>query len=246
MAISKDFNSILYKDWEINFLQCYPNGYLKYTDLCNILQLTAGVHAEMGGISFSDMQQHHQAWVLSRMRVEIKCLPKWRDIVTVKTWINSLENSRSVRCLELYIGDEKIVGCETFWAVFNTNTRRPEALALPHEHFEKFPEDKATEILFSKIETTVPKTPVAKKEILMSDLDIVNHANSVKYLEWCLDHIEAKLLLNQQIESFEMNYLKEVSLNETVSIEKSINGNPTTFTVSAADKLCFALQLNLK
>lgn len=246
MPVSKDFTSILSKDWEINFLQCYPNGFLKYTDLCNILQLTAGVHAEMGGISFSDMQQHHQAWVLSRMRVEIKRLPKWRDIVTVKTWINSLENSRSIRCLEIYIGNEKIIGCETFWAVFNTKSRRPESLALKHEHFEKYPNDKATEVRFSKIDISVDKEPVAEKAVLLSDLDIVNHANSVKYLEWCLDYIEPSLLLNQKLDSFEMNYLKEVSLNETIVIEKSASGNPMTFTVNSNDKTCFALQLNIK
>ncbi|WP_309612545.1 acyl-ACP thioesterase domain-containing protein [Flavobacterium sp.] len=246
MPISKDFTSILTKDWEITFLQCYPNGYLKYTDLCNILQLTAGVHAELGGISFSDMQVHHQAWVLSRMRVEIKRLPKWRDVVTVKTWINSLENSRSIRCLELYIGDEKIVGCETFWAVFNTQTRRPENLALPHAHFEKYPDDKATEIQFSKIDTTIDKIFVTEKTILLSDLDIVNHANSVKYLEWCLDYADPKLLLNQKLESFEMNYLKEVSFDDTIAIEKSTLDNPMIFTVNSTNKICFALQLNLK
>jgi len=246
MPISKDFTSILTKDWEITFLQCYPNGYLKYTDLCNILQLTAGVHAELGGISFSDMQEHHQAWVLSRMRVEIKRLPKWRDVITVKTWINSLENSRSIRCLELYVGDDKIVGCETFWAVFNTQTRRPENLALPHQHFEKYPNDKATEIQFSKIDTSIDKTFVTDKTILLSDLDIVNHANSVKYLEWCLDYVEPKLLLNQKVESFEMNYLKEVSLEDTITIEKSNIDNVIIFTVNANNKICFALQLNLK
>jgi acyl-ACP thioesterase len=246
MPISKDFNSILTKDWKINFLQCYPNGYLKYTDLCNILQLTAGVHAEMGGISFSDMQEHHQAWVLSRMRVEIIRLPKWRDVITVKTWINSLENSRSIRCLELYAGDEKIVGCETFWAVFNTLTRRPENLSLPHEHFEKYPNDKATEIQFSKIDTSIDKTFVTEKTILLSDLDIVNHANSVKYLEWCLDYVDPKLLLNQKIESFEMNYLKEVSLEDTITIEKSHLEKPMVFTVNSNNKTCFALQLNFK
>jgi medium-chain acyl-[acyl-carrier-protein] hydrolase len=219
---------------------------LKYTDLCNILQLTAGVHAEMGGISFSDMQLHHQAWVLSRMRVEIKRLPRWRDVVTVKTWINSLENSRSIRCLELYIGDEKIIGCETFWAVFNTKTRRPESLALQHEHFEKYPNDKATEVPFSKIDISMDKEAVAEKVILLSDLDIVNHANSVKYLEWCLDYVDPKLLLNQKLESFEMNYLKEVSLSDVVSIEKSNPESSTTFTVSSSGKTCFALQLNLR
>jgi acyl-ACP thioesterase len=246
MPISKEFTSILTKDWEINFLQCYPNGYLKYTDLCNILQLTAGVHAELGGISFSDMQEHHQAWVLSRMRIEIKRLPKWRDVITVKTWINSLENSRSIRCLELYDGDEKIVGCETFWAVFNTQTRRPENLSLAHEHFEKYPNDKATEIQFSKIDTSIDKTFVTEKTILLSDLDIVNHANSVKYLEWCLDNVDPKLLLNQKIESFEMNYLKEVSLEDTITIEKSHLEKPMVFTVNSNNKTCFALQLNFK
>jgi acyl-ACP thioesterase len=244
MPISKDFTSILTKDWEINFLQCYPNGYLKYTDLCNILQLTAGVHAEMGGISFSDMQVHHQAWVLSRMRVEISRLPKWKDIITVKTWINSLENSRSIRCLELYNGDEKLVGCETFWAVFNTNTRRPEPLALPHQHFEKYPNHKATKSQFSKIDTTLPKTFVTEKKIMLSDLDIVNHANSVKYLEWCLDAIDAQTIQNQNIISFEMNYLKEVALGETITIEKGENDNPMVFTVSTSDKTCFALQID--
>lgn len=246
MPISKDFTSILTKNWEINFLQCYPNGYLKYTDLCNILQLTAGLHAELGGISFSDMQAHHQAWVLSRMRVEIKRLPKWKDIVTVKTWINSLENSRSTRCLELYIDDEKIAGCETFWAVFNTNTRRPENLALEHQHFEKFPNNKATAISISKIDTTIEKNEVGRKNVVLSDLDIVNHANSVKYLEWCLDTLDSNLILKDDIESFEMNYLKELSLNESVTINQSVSKIPMIFTVDKEDKTSFALQLNFK
>jgi len=90
MPISPNFTSIYSHDWEINFLQCTPNGLLKHTELCNLLQLTAGYHAELGGMSFTDMQEHDQAWVLSRMRVEITELPKWRDVVTVKTWIYDL------------------------------------------------------------------------------------------------------------------------------------------------------------
>ena len=243
MPISPHFTSKLQQDWEITFLQCYPNGYLKYTDLCNILQLTAGLHAEMGGISFSDMQVHHQAWVLSRMRVEIKRLPKWKETVTVKTWINSLENSRSIRCLELYIGDEKIIGCETFWAVFNTQTRRPENLALPHEHFEKFP-DRATLHPFSKIDFQHEMKNVGTHKVKLSDLDIVNHANSVKYLEWCLDCVDMAIIQDQKIDSFEMNYLKEVSLNDTVSIDQKTTEDTITFAVQREEKTCFALQLH--
>jgi hypothetical protein len=39
----------------------YANGYLKYTELCNMLQLTATSHLIMGGINFSDMQEFNQA-----------------------------------------------------------------------------------------------------------------------------------------------------------------------------------------
>lgn len=246
MSISPDFSSILCKDWEINFTQCAPNGYLKYTELCNLLQLTAAAHSEIGGISFTDMQEFNQAWVLSRMRVEIIELPKWRDTVTVKTWINSLENSRSVRALEMYANGKKIVGSETFWAVFNTEKRRPETLALPYEHFELYPEKKATVETFSKINITHEKEMIFERTVCLSDLDIVNHVNNVKYFEWCLDLVDEKLILNQQIESFEMNFLKELSLKDSVSIHENINEGNTIFSITKEDKTSFALQLNWK
>ena len=246
MPIAKEFTSIFSKDWEINFMQCTPNGYLKHTDLCNILQLTAASHSEIGGISFMDMQAFHQAWVLSRMRLEITALPKWKDVVTVKTWINTLENSRSVRAFEMYVNGKKMIGAETFWAVFNTKIRRPEALALPFDHFEMYPEKKATKKSFSKINISDEKEIIFEKTIVLSDLDIVNHVNNVKYLEWCLDRVDEKIILNHGIESLEMNFLKELSIKNTVVIHESILEKEYIFSITKEDKSCFALQLNLK
>jgi acyl-ACP thioesterase len=246
MPISLDFSSIYTKNWEINFAQCLPNGYLKYTDLCNILQLTAAAHSEVGGISFSDMDEFNQAWVLSRMRVEIDALPKWKDTVTVRTWINTLENSRSVRVLELYVNGLKMIGCATFWVVFNTKTRRPETLALPYEHFELYPEMRATKKSISKINFTNESEMALKKTVAISDLDILNHVNNVKYLEWCLDLLDVNLIINQKIESFEMNFFKELSLHDNVSIFKNNTAETMIFNINKDDNTCFALQLNLK
>ncbi|WP_428229240.1 acyl-[acyl-carrier-protein] thioesterase [Flavobacterium sp.] len=247
MPISPNFTSVLSKDWEINFTQCTPNGFLKYTDLCNILQLTAAAHSEVGGISFFDMQEFHQAWVLSRMRVEVTALPKWQDVVTVKTWINSLENSRSVRALEMYVNGKKIVGCETYWAVFNTQSRRPEPLALPYKHFELYPHNRATNEGFSKININHEKEAIFEKTVYLSDLDIVNHVNNVKYLEWCLDHVDEKRILKQEVKSFEMNFMKELSLKDKVVIHESEDGqNTTRFSITKGEKTCFALELHWK
>jgi len=247
MPISPDFTSVYEHEWEINFTQCTPFGYLKYVDLCNILQLTAAEHSIHGGLSFNDMQQHDQAWVLSRIRVEITdVLPKWMDKVTVKTWIEDLQGSRSIRNIEMYLNGKKVAGASTFWAVFNTKLRKAEALALPHEHFEKYPEWHATEQHFSKINVSRDTETVANRNVVLSDLDIVNHVNNVKYLEWCLDTLNAKVVLKQEIKSFEMNFLRELNLNDAISIHKTPEVKPTYFSVSKADKTCFALQLDWK
>jgi len=232
MPISSQFTSVYSKGWEINFTQCNPNGYLKYTDLCNLIQLTAAEHSELGGISFSDMQVFNQAWVLSRMRVEITELPKWKDLITINTWINSLENSRSVRAIEVLLNGRKIVGSETFWVVFNTKIRRPEELKLPISHFELFPERKAAKISFSKILADSSLGKIIKKAVAISDLDIVNHVNNVKYLEWCLDNLKTEIILKQQIESFEMNFLKELTLKDIVEINKCEDLHKIQFTIS--------------
>jgi medium-chain acyl-[acyl-carrier-protein] hydrolase len=246
MPIDQNFTSVFSKDWEINFTQCAPNGYLKYTDLCNLLQLTAAAHSDIGGISFSDMQVHDQAWVLSRMRVEVCVLPKWRDKVTIKTWISTLDNSRSVRGLEMYLNGIKIVSSETFWVVFNTKIRRPEKLTLPIDHFELFPDKRATQEEFSKINLNSEKEIIFEKSVFLSDLDIVNHVNNVKYLEWCLDLVDEEKLLKQDIVSFEMNFLKELSLKDKVVIHESLNEKEIIFSITKDDKTCFALQLHYK
>jgi acyl-ACP thioesterase len=243
MPIAPDFSSVLKVDWDINFIQCMPNGLLKYTELCQLMQLTAARHSELGGISFTDMQVHDQAWVLSRMRVEINQLPRWRDQVTIKTWINSLENSRSVRALELWVNNEKYVGAETFWAVFNTRSRRPEGLILPHEHFEKFPDWCATQNTFDKV-LPVSDTPVLyKHRVALSDLDIVNHVNHVKYLEWCLDVLPKEVLLKQKIKAFDMNFIKELSWGDEIVVRGNLDHHPVKMSIHRGDSAVFSLAL---
>jgi medium-chain acyl-[acyl-carrier-protein] hydrolase len=246
MPISPIFTSILSKDFEINFIQCAPNGFLKYTELCNLMQVTAATHSELGGISFSDMQAFDQAWVLSRMRIEISKLPKWKDTITIKTWIVSLENSRSIRAMEVFLNDEKICASETFWAVMNTKTRRPEALSIAHEHFEKYPEEFATQIRVSKIDFNENATILTTKKVVFSDLDIVNHVNSMKYLEWCLDCLDYESIKNKKIINIDLNYLKELSINDSVDIRNQFSGNEVIFSVSKNDNVCFGLKLELK
>lgn len=247
MPIAAHFTSVLEKEWTINFTNCDPSGKLKYPDLGNLLQLTAAEHAEMGGISFTDMQAHQQAWVLSRMRIEIEKMPRWKETIVIKTWIISLENSRSIRAMEIYLNGKKIIGVESFWAVFNTQSRRPENLALPHDHFEKYSNHRGTALPFTKIELPQESNLLATHQVKWSDLDIVNHVNNVKYLEWCLDAVSIQCSKSAGINTIEMNFLNELNLHDEVAIQLHQNhSNQATFSLWKEEKVCYLAQIDWK
>ena len=61
-----------------------------------------------------------------------------------------------------------------------------------------------------------------------------------------MDLVDETKILNQKIESFEMNFMKELSLKDEVVIHENSEKNTTIFSITKEDKSCFALQLNWK
>ncbi len=240
MTIAPDFTSVFDQHFRIDYPQCNPNGVLKLTEFCTLFQATAALHAEKGGISFSDMQQNDQAWVLSRMRIEITALPRWRDDIVVRTWINNLESARSFRAMEMHSGGRKIAGCHTFWASFNTTTRRPEPLGLPHDHFEKFPDRMPTTEPASRLVMPENLAKIGTHSVRRSDLDMVAHVNNVKYIEWCLDFAQDEI---ESASVIEMNFMRELVLDDVVGIFYGRENDSHLFCVRRDAKDCFSMRI---
>lgn len=78
------------------------------------------------------------------------------------------------------------------------------------------------------------------------DLDIVNHANNVKYLEWCLDYVNPKLLLTSQVKSFDMNFMRELNLKDNALIRTFNSEKERIFSLSKEDKIAYALKIEWK
>jgi hypothetical protein len=58
--------------------------------------------------------------------------------------------------------------------------------------------------------------------------------------------VDETKILNQEIKSFEMNFMKELSLKDEVVIHENSDQNTTIISITKEDKSCFALQLNWK
>jgi len=247
MAIAKNFQSIFALNWEINFTQCAANGKLKYTDMNNLFQLTASAHSDSGGMSFSEMQKNNQAWVLSRMRIEIDEVPKCDDVVTVVTWIEYLDKGQSIRNIEMYLGDKKLAGVSSLWVVLDTKLRKAaEQLAINSDHLIRYPEKKATAKNCYRINYVKDTELIEQRTVRLSDLDIVNHVNNVKYVEWCLDVFDANLIFNGKIKALNMNYLRELNLNDHVAIKMHQQDSQALFTIEKDKKVSFCMEVETR
>ncbi|TDS11831.1 acyl-[acyl-carrier-protein] thioesterase [Sphingobacterium paludis] len=228
----------------LNFTQCYANGRLKYSELNNLLQLTASEHAEILGFGYQAMASQSQSWVLSRIRMEIDRLPKFLEEITVKTWVQDFLGNRSIRNFEVYRKDKKIIGVCSFWAVFNTQLRRSENLAIKVDPAIVLPERSATQESFKRIEQDTDYDQTSSYLSKLSDLDIVNHVNNVKYTDWCFDLLPAETVLKKTFRSIDINYLKELKLAEAVDIHQRVHPESAHFAITRADKTIFLMQAN--
>ncbi|OYD43052.1 hypothetical protein CHU00_01690 [Sphingobacterium cellulitidis] len=232
---------IFEKEWTLNFTQCYPNGQLKYSELNNILQITASEHAENLGFGYKAMVNASQSWVLSRMLIEIDNLPRYTQSITVRTWIQDFTGSRSIRNFEVWLDDQVLVRASSLWVVFNIKTRRADIFALSTDHMEFFRDKTSTKNLVEKIDGNVDFQLLNNYKVKLSDLDIVYHANNVKYMEWCFDAMEPERILNGTIHNLEMNFLKELNYADEVTIMKSDN---SVFSIQKDGRTHFLMRIS--
>ncbi|MCI0921834.1 acyl-[acyl-carrier-protein] thioesterase [Sphingobacterium rhinopitheci] len=245
MPIAANFSSQLTVNWEIYFSQCYPNGALKIPELSNLLQLTAAAHADMGSVGFADLADYDQSWVMNRMRIEIDKLPVWSNNIEINTWVEELKGVKSVRDFEVIHQGKKYIGVSSLWAIFNMKTRRPDSLKIDTSHVERYPDRHATNFPNRKLSSDFVVTESYDYTVQFSDLDIVRHANNVKYLEWCLNHVNVDLILNNRIKAIDLNFIKELALEDKIIIAKGIDENRIFFKILKDDVVCFVCEFEI-
>ncbi len=246
MNLPNKFSSIYKGSCQVTIDKCAVNSKLRITDLLNLLQAVAGKHSDLGGMSYFDMQQNNQAWVLSSMRIEIDQLPQWHETIEIETWIESLKGLKSVRDFDVLLNNKKIIGANSLWVVLNTEKRRPEAIAIAHDHLEKYPDKKPTLKNFNKIDLSKNAELVGHHKVVFSDLDALNHVNNVKYIEWCLDCLPLPVLEQNLIKALDLNFLKEVTFNQNVDISSCFYQKEIYFYIKIDGLVCFAMKLELK
>ncbi|KPJ86346.1 MAG: hypothetical protein AMS17_12805 [Spirochaetes bacterium DG_61] len=187
--------------------------------LCSYLQESAWHHAHNLKLGYDHLLQKNKIWVLSRLCIEVRSYPRWREKITVRTWPKGLNRLFALRDFEILDAEEHVLGvATTSWLIIDVKSRRPQKpdpffkdMPLPSDHhalrddFEKIPQ----------VSGDAARLPIS---VRYSDLDLYSHVNNTKYIEWIMDSFGAVRYREQMVSSLKIQYLSESFWGDTISL----------------------------
>lgn len=187
--------------------------------LLNFLLHSAWSHANTSSYSYDLLGEDNQIWVLSRFKAVIEVTPEWGEEITIDTWGKGTDRLFAIRD---YIGyrqnGDKFISATSSWLIVDKNTKRPQRLNTLERKFNSRTDIYGLNEVLEKL-PQIELCPTGEMyKIHYSDIDVNKHLTSAKYLQLMFDSFDTDIISKKQLKSFELNFLSEAHLNETITI----------------------------
>ncbi|MBN2544231.1 MAG: hypothetical protein JXB50_00440 [Spirochaetes bacterium] len=238
--------------WRENFkVRTYEadlNNNVKVSSLFDYMQEAAANHAESLNYGYNALTKKNQAWILSRAVIELYGSAGFTDELVVETWAQSIDKLFAIRDFIIYDCMNKILAkASTAWLLVDTVNKRPLRLTELHHHTP--PEEKTP--VFNenppKIEYNEEKNLICDKIAEYTDIDLNQHVNNVKFIEYGLDCLGRDFFEKNRLTGVKLNFLSEFKFGEKIGIYKgSINGRCIYIEGARGDNKIFKMIVDYK
>lgn len=205
------------ENYTIRSYEVHPDGSARIQSICNLLQEAAGNHALRLNFDISQLKDRNLTWVLYRLQVEVERFPKWRDDIIIETWPSRGDQLRAYRDYRLLDMDEnELAHALSYWMMIDMDTRRP--VRMPEEVLRMGANSKPHTMPVSRNRLKGPaKTSIEKVfSVRRSDLDVNNHVNNVRYIEWALEAVPDEIYDQYQATGLDIQFQAEGHYGEDV------------------------------
>ena len=195
------------------------NRELMNTHLLRHLEDVAGMHSEIAGSGYTDIERTRKSWILLAWKVEIKKRPLMNDTLKVKTWSRCIEKIYAYRDFEVRDQYDEIIAIATSkWLYIDIDLGKfikiPEDVILSYkqEPLQVFEEKDLGRL-------KEPNSEVINKidfKITRNMIDINKHLHNTYYLDIAKEVLPEEMALSKEFDNFEIMYKKEIKLGETV------------------------------
>lgn len=177
------------------------------------------MHSTRWGFAHEDMVERGNFFILTRIEINIKQYPIFKQTLYGETWSNAPKRTifpRYYRFLDE--NGQEMVTLSTLWMICDIQTR--ETLTWQQSGGD-FPEGlDHPEPLAAPKKILLPNEGGQKttRRVLYSDLDYNRHMNNARYADWVCDLLPMETLSKRQIGHFRINFLAEMGVGQEVNL----------------------------
>lgn len=202
-------------------------GELTMAALETRLIVAATRHADNLGVGYEDLLTDGNAWVLSRMSIEMDRMPRIHDTFSIVTWVENFNRHLSERNFSVLDADGVAMGhARSVWSCINIASRRPASLWLEGDVTSPRPCPIATQPRMRPV--TDPQREV-RYRFTYSDIDFNRHVNSARYVELISNCFPLEMFDSHRMRRLDIAYLHEAPYGSEalVRIERESAGSLT-------------------
>ena len=195
------------------------NNRLKVSSTFNYMQDIAAAHADSLNFGYKDLKDKGLFWVLSWVKIQFDDYPKFEDKFTIKTWAKGKYKLYALR--DFILSNEKQeIFCKatTAWLLISAATKRISDLKNLPAYRPSEENEHALHDLPSKFSIENKKETVFSKHVGYSSIDINQHVNNEKYIEFILDCYNENHHIQNQIQNMTVSFLSETKYDDWLEI----------------------------
>lgn len=200
------------------------NKKLKLSTLFVYFQDLATEHSEMLGKGRDVLQKDNLIWVIASARVDIERYPVWNEEILVETWPLQPDKVNFERDFIVYDeNNDVIVRAVTNWVIIDINSRRLKRSKVINPEFPEADRERAIDCSLERINESGSLKEVYRKTVGYSDIDMNEHLNNSRYLDYIMDCFNMDEHKNYFTKSVEVNYIHEALPGDTIILKKGID-----------------------
>jgi len=206
------------KQFELRYFEMNKHGEASPTTILTLLEETASDHCSLIYHSLFDLLKQNIGWVLVAGVLKIDRYPKYKEKITIKTWLSKYALIKGTRENIIYDEQGGIIGrAKGLWVFFDINRRRP--VQIYEDIKEKWSSDPEESIIYN-LTTKLKQIGAAKYirefQIHRFDIDMNLHVSNIKYLNWVLETMPDEIMDNCYLHLIEGRFLSEAKLGNTI------------------------------
>jgi medium-chain acyl-[acyl-carrier-protein] hydrolase len=190
---------------------------LSVLSMFSFMQEAAGKHAAALGVSIHQLISENFTWLLSRLKIKIHSYPGWNDRIRVITWPSGTQQLFALRDFEIKDSQDRIIAAAvSAWLVIDLKRRRPVRISPFIERLRPIEGSHTLPDKLDKLAALRHHDYERNFVVRYSDLDINQHANNVRFVEWVLEGVPAAVLKTSVPAEIEIDFLAEAFYNDQI------------------------------